>query len=224
MIFATGMGWINKEGYGSVAKGIRGKMAGGLDSVRRNPEVFGHPFNNFARLDEVSKTASAAVSLALKDADVEHRPGKKLNIGIIGSNASGSLSSDIAYFTDYVESGKKTSRGNLFIYTLPTSPLAEAAIHFGLAGPLLYVTGTGNPFLHALSASASVFRNSALKAVLASFYEGQEALCLVISKAGLRGRNVLCSLAEAEEIAGKSDSVKEMAKGFSDIFKRKPPA
>ena len=42
---------------------------------------------------------------------------------------------------DYVESGRTLARANLFIYTLPSSPLAEAAVHFGLQGPLVYLRG-----------------------------------------------------------------------------------
>ena len=56
----------------------------------------------------------------------------------------GSLQSDLEYFRDYLEGGRTLSRGNLFIYTLPSSPLGEAAIHFGLLGPLLYAASEGN--------------------------------------------------------------------------------
>jgi len=46
-------------------------------------------------------------------------------------------------FLDYVQAGRKLGRGSLFIYTLPSSPLAEAAIHFGLQGPVLYIGSIG---------------------------------------------------------------------------------
>lgn len=60
-------------------------------------------------------------------------------MGLIGTNRAGSLEANRLYFSDYLQAGRVLARGNLFVYTLPSSPLAEAAIHFGFQGPMLYM-------------------------------------------------------------------------------------
>jgi 3-oxoacyl-[acyl-carrier-protein] synthase II len=87
----------------------------------------------------------------MKDAGFSCIPQKKQDIGIVGASDSGSMQSDIDYFKDYLDCGRTLSRGNLFIYTLPSSPLGEAAIHFGLQGPLLYAASAENPLMTALT-------------------------------------------------------------------------
>jgi len=108
-----------------------------LDLKERS--VLGYPVNNFARFDGISKASLIAIALALYDANIKYNKDQKQSIGILLSSVKGALDAQIDYFKDYVESGRTLGRGNLFIYTLPTSPLAEAAIHFGFSGPLIYV-------------------------------------------------------------------------------------
>ena len=65
--------------------------------------------------------------------------GQKRNIGLMGASEAGCLASNRAYFQDYLGGGRTLARANLFVYTLPSSPLAESAIHFGLMGPMVYM-------------------------------------------------------------------------------------
>src|SRR5574341_404414 len=133
IISIRGIGWITKGEYGCVRTGVHRDhdAAEGLDAVMKS-DIFSYPVKNYGRFDPVSKMSCTAVALALKDADIVYAAGRKQDIGIIGTNAEGSLRSDIEYFRDYLAGGRKLSRANLFIYTLPSSPLGEAAIHFGL--------------------------------------------------------------------------------------------
>ena len=101
--------------------------------------VLAYPIENFGRFNHDSKLAILAIALALYDAKITYVKDKKLDISILGTNTSGALDANLAYFNDYVAHGRTLGRGNLFIYTLPSSPLAEAAIHFGLTGKLLYL-------------------------------------------------------------------------------------
>ena len=88
----------------------------------------------FSRFDTLTKdvfisACEAAVTLgaeALQDA------------ALLLVSRAGSEATNRAFFEDYLANGKTLARGNLFIYTLPTSPLAEIAIHLGIRGPLVY--------------------------------------------------------------------------------------
>ncbi|MFQ5560777.1 MAG: hypothetical protein ACE5FU_09360 [Nitrospinota bacterium] len=138
MIALGGLGWINAKEYGCVNQSIRVRYDTKAISLKK--ESFLHPFENFGRLDAISKMTCYAIGLALKDADLFYPTQQKQEIGIISTNSSGCTQSDVNYFKDYLENGRTLSRGNLFIYTLPSSPLSEAAIHFGIEGPLFYWT------------------------------------------------------------------------------------
>ncbi|MGQ9499188.1 MAG: hypothetical protein ACUVQ6_02265 [Dissulfurimicrobium sp.] len=60
------------------------------------------------------------------------------------------------YFRDYLDSGRRLARGALFIYTFPSSLLGEAAIHFGLKGPLFRVSVPGGGLSIAVSMAADM--------------------------------------------------------------------
>ena len=57
---------------------------------------------------------------------------------ICGWNGRGCLSENIRYFDDYVNNGRVSGRGNLFVATLPTIPYCEAAITLGIHGKTAY--------------------------------------------------------------------------------------
>ena len=86
----------------------------------------------------------------------------------------------MAYFQDYVSGGRKLGRGNLFIYTLPTSPAAEAAIHFGLAGPLLYVGRSVSAPVDALQDSVGILADRLAGVVLCVLVDELEVACAVV--------------------------------------------
>lgn len=78
-----------------------------------------------------------AVGAVLRDAR-KGRDETPLRTGILSCGVNGSLAANQHYFKDYAESGRTLGRSSLFVYTLPTTPIAEYAIHFGLGGPLFY--------------------------------------------------------------------------------------
>jgi 3-oxoacyl-[acyl-carrier-protein] synthase II len=180
-ISVRGIGWIANHEYGCVRTRIRRDRgtAAGFDTVLKN-EIFAYPVKNYGRFDSVSKMTCIAVALALKDAGISYAAGRKQDIGIVGTNGAGSLRADIEYFRDYLAGGRKLSRGNLFIYTLPSSPLGEAAIHFGLLGPLLYVAGTGNALVPAIDAAKEMLLSSGAPIMLAGRADEDEAAFLVM--------------------------------------------
>ena len=81
------------------------------------------------------KKTVAATALALFDTSSKI---PNHNIGIIGSNETGSLTSNFNYYKDFVDSGRKMGRGNLFVYTLPTASISAASIAFGFKAPVFF--------------------------------------------------------------------------------------
>lgn len=60
-------------------------------------------------------------------------------IPILGCGNEGSFTENLLYFNDYIEHGRDGGRGQLFVGTLPSTPLCEAAIALNLHGPAFYL-------------------------------------------------------------------------------------
>lgn len=222
VISLCGMGWTNKEEYICVLQGqsVSFKESSSFDGLSRKG-IFSSPFKNFGRLDEASKLVCYAVALALKDAGDSYDCNLKKDMGLVGTNADGPLQSDIDYFRDYIESGRKLSRGNLFLYTLPSSPLGEAAIHFGLQGPVFYMS-SGHVSLPAVLRTASeMLMLGETQSVLAGMNTEDEAAYIVLMKDPAPQQQVLCDVSEALPIIEKAGSLHEMAEVFSKMKKGK---
>jgi len=108
------------------------------ESEFRKENIFHREFKNFGRLDNMSKSVCAAIALILHQKKL-YPSDKKLNIPIFFGLNEGPISSDYAYYSDFLKFGGTAGRANLFVYTLPSSPLGEASVHFGLTGNLLFV-------------------------------------------------------------------------------------
>ncbi|MBI3377221.1 MAG: hypothetical protein HY035_02300 [Nitrospirae bacterium] len=191
-----------------------------FDGLSRNG-IFSYPFKNFGRLDNVSKMVCYAAALALKDAGDSYSSDNKKDMGIIGTNTDGSLESDIDYFKDYLVSGRKLSRGNLFIYTLPTSPLAEAAIHFGLQGPLFYMTSGHETLPLVIRTAEDMLLLKESQSVVAGINNKDEAMYFVFKKNPIPESPVLCDISKAMSVIEKEISLLEMAEEFLMMQKGK---
>jgi 3-oxoacyl-[acyl-carrier-protein] synthase II len=220
MIAIRGIGWLTSAGYGTVGSGRHQAFAAG-EGVTSLPKtgVVPTPYRNFGRLDPLSRATIGAVALALADAGLTGTPEQKQATGIVGTSRAGSLAADIAYFQDYVANGRTLGRGNLFIYTLPTSPLGEAAIQFGLTGPLLYAAGGAVPLGTVLELAAQLVAGGEAPRMLAGVSGDEEAIYFVVDRAAAGG--ALCPLAEALEIAASGDGVAGVAAQFTALLTRK---
>jgi 3-oxoacyl-[acyl-carrier-protein] synthase II len=213
-VSVRGIGWLTKAGFGCIGSGRQQLYMPGEESpslAKRG--IFDHPFKNFGRLDRISQMTACAVALALRDAGIDYAPTVKQDIGLIGTGNEGSLKSDITYFRDYLDNGRTLSRGNLFIYTLPSSPLGEAAIHFGLVGPLLYATRRDQPLSAIMTTAAEMVAARETGRMLAGLATEEEALYIVLDREQVDGS--LCNLIKAREIVAASEDVAGMAVGFS---------
>jgi 3-oxoacyl-(acyl-carrier-protein) synthase len=221
-ISVHGIGWLTKEGYGCIRSELQQAYETGEGArTLPNRDIFSHPFKNFGRLDTISKMTVFGVSLALQDAGIEYSPNEKQDIGIVGTNAEGSLRSDIGYFQDYLESGRTLSRGNLFIYTLPSSPIGEAAIHFGFLGPVLYAAGESNGLSVVLDMANEMILAGEAPVMLAGKAEADEAMFFLMRRERDRKASVLCDLTEARSLVETGSDVPGLVQKFSRIAARK---
>ena len=221
-ISVRGIGWLTKEGYGCVRSELRHAYEPdeGVHTLPKK-DIFSHPFKNFGRLDTISKMTAYAVSLALQDAGIEYSPLRKQDIGIVGTNAEGSLRSDKEYFRDYLEGGRTLSRGNLFIYTLPSSPIGEAAIHFGLLGPVVYAANAGNALAAVLDAAGEMLLANEAPVMLVGKAEAEEAVFFVLETDTGQNRPAICALTAARAFVETNAGVPELVQNFIGLTARK---
>lgn len=105
----------------------------------------------FGRFPFAAKAACLAGAMLLKIRKEQttnfddNRP-----VGIIGMGTVPTQMLNEEFFRDYIEAGRNLARAGLFIYTLPTSPLAEASIALGLTGPIYFIEGADEPATEAL--------------------------------------------------------------------------
>jgi 3-oxoacyl-[acyl-carrier-protein] synthase II len=220
LISVRGIGWLTKTEYGSVRLGLQHQFAQGegIHSLAKLG-IFSQPFKNFGRLDGMSRMTVSAVALALRDAGIEYSPAAKQEIGIIGTSLEGSLKSDIDYFRDFMENGRTLSRANLFIYTLPSSAPGEAAIHFGLTGPLLYATGLDGSLTEFLDMASDIVVAREAGRMLVGTIVAEEALYIVIDSS--QDESVLCSLMELRSIVESTRDISDILRQLSILKVKK---
>jgi len=181
-----GCGWVKEEVCGCTEKRLQWQYTDlrSLYSELLKDTVLAYPIENFGRFNQNSRFVTFSIALALYDAGIAYGKDKKQDIGVLGMSPDGALTSNLTYFKDYVEAGRKLGRGNLFIYTLPSSPLAEAAIHFGLQGPLVYIRNAEKPKERLLAQAELLIQNKEVQAMLAVDFNSVEATCHFISGEG----------------------------------------
>lgn len=137
--------WINAKAYGMFRCGTVAEYGERttLRSLAKTDGLLAYPVRNHGRFSPMTQRVFCLTALALRDAGIEYAEGRRFNIGLLSTDAFGSAEANRDYFKDYIDGGRILARANLFIYTLPSSPMAEASVHFGLQGPLLYLRPSG---------------------------------------------------------------------------------
>ncbi|MDD2703422.1 MAG: hypothetical protein PHC33_05400 [Candidatus Omnitrophica bacterium] len=176
-------GWIKENSCGCSGKGREWRYTDlrSLCVQLLADSVLAHPIDNFGRFNRESRLIVLSSALALYDAGIVYGRDRKQDIGIVGTSTDGSLSSNLDYFRDYASCGRTLGRGNLFIYTLASSPLAESSIHFGLQGPLVFLRYADDPEERMLAEAEFMIRNGDASALLAIVFDSQKADCHYLS-------------------------------------------
>jgi len=221
-IIVRGIGWITRDAYGGVRTGTRHAFADGeaADTLSKK-NLFSYPVKNVGRFDRMSRMTCYAAALALKDAAVAYSAFQKQDIGVIGTSSAGSLQADVEYFKDYIEGGRTLSRGNLFIYTLPSSPFGEAAIHFGLRGPLLYLQDREASLAAVIDASEEMLLAGETTMVLAGKVEEDESIFVVVQAEPAADAPVLCDLSAIRTTTEADPDIPGIIESYSVLGNKK---
>lgn len=139
--YICGIGWVTGAGFGWGKQGGNCSFSGlPLPHLTRK-DVFPEPNQRFGRMSDYTKLGLAAITFALRDADletwVEKRP-----IGVVASTRLGCLATDLEYHRTVLLNGGGLASPNLFAYTLANCFLGDAAIQFGLTGSSVAINET----------------------------------------------------------------------------------
>lgn len=139
--YICGIGWVTGSGFGW------GKQGGNcsfpdlpLPHLTRK-DVFPEPNQRFGRMSDYTKLGLAAITFALRDADLESWDEKR-PIGVVASTQLGCLATDLEYHQTVLLNGGGLASPNLFAYTLANCFLGDAAIQFGLTGSSIAINET----------------------------------------------------------------------------------
>lgn len=173
-----GVGWIDATGWGGVLQ-ARTCAASGIPPWK-DPQLFPVPVKNIARFDATARLTLCACALAMRDAGLPADGAGKRDIGLVGTNSEGCLTANRVYFSDYLAGGRVLARANLFVYTLPSSPLAEAAIQFGLQGPMMYIGYPGGGLADLLESAAMIIAGGEADGMLAVQADERDAVAFCL--------------------------------------------
>jgi hypothetical protein len=151
-----------------------------------------------------------STALAFSDAGVPYSKDHKQDIGIVGTNSDGCLQSNLDFFEDFVRNGRRLGRANLFVYTLPSIPVAEAAIHFKCQGPLLYLGFSREPIASLLRQSDRMILREEAAAMVAVRASEKNAQCFMLRRKGEAGTESALALEQVVEVAKRARSHRQM--------------
>ena len=138
----------------------------------------GRPLKYYPRMTTEARFALGATHLALTSLK-KARPELK-EIGVLAAGFDGTLEANQNYFRDYLASGRTMGRGNLFIYTLPTSALGEVAIALGLTGPTMHIHADTKPIAGMVHHARQLITDGEADAMLCLWTDARAAICIAV--------------------------------------------
>jgi hypothetical protein len=231
MSVIAGIGWITQREYGCVMKQLR-RSYSDMESLRselQHDSVLSYPTKGFGRYDLASRVTCCASALALYDAGLPHSASRKQDIGILGTNSDGCLQSNLDFFEDFVANGRTLGRAKFFVYTLPSIPVAEAAIYFKCQGPLLYMGFPERQVASLLRQSDRMIRRGESAAMLAVSASEKDAQCFVLRQEEDVAAESVFQVDEVSDQAERRESPEELIGALTDTWREKnaraaPPA
>jgi len=138
------------------------------------------PVKYIGRMTDECRVCLCAAHLALRA--VEWNDARE--IGLLAAGDAGFLQANQNYFRDYVANGRSMGRGNLFIYTLPTSTLGEVAIALNLTGPAMHLHDDTQPLAALVQHADQFIADGEADGMLVLWSDLHAAVCLAIDGAG----------------------------------------
>lgn len=174
--YNLGCGWISGIGYGTF--GSKPQFSGAASQFKI-PDLKGYIPElpaRFGRFDCYTEVCFSTAVLALHDAGLLKREGKK-NMGIVVGSSSGVYDNDIHYYGTTIEDKGAFSSPNLFSYTLPNVALGEIAVFFKFVGPAFCVgNDPANPGLDGMGAALSLLESAQCDCILVGWVEAAQEI------------------------------------------------
>lgn len=145
------------------------------------PELFSAPISNYSRFPDSAKAVCATCALLMKAADISYADEQPRNTALLTTGFSPTIQLNEAFFYDYAANDRVLARGNLFIYTLPTSSIAEASIYFGFTGPCYYFEADRDVFGQLLRSAEQLVRTGQARDAVCLWQEQQTCVALLVS-------------------------------------------
>ncbi len=180
----TGAGWVNSTGRGQGRLSVfsPGGSEGRLDLSAKG--ILDKPIPRYGRMDDYSKLGLLAISLALKDAQLDQWTEMR-NMALMASTVYGCLQTDADYYDTVRPEGGRLASPNIFAYTLSNTYLGEAAIYFGLTGAAFIIHEESLSGCYGLLLAMSSLASGESEAVITGICDSGPPVSL-----GLTGRAV----------------------------------
>jgi 3-oxoacyl-(acyl-carrier-protein) synthase len=172
--------WFAPDDYGVLFPGGRSwkKPSPPFSAVPKILALIDRPVKYYSRMTTEARLCLCAASIALRG--VSTSQSKNPEIGLLGAGGEGFLQANQEYFRDYFASGRTMGRGNLFIYTLPTSALGEVAIALSLGGPCMFLQDDSHPLASLIKQAEQLVADGEADLMLALWSNSQAALCMAV--------------------------------------------
>jgi hypothetical protein len=152
-----------------------------LETGGQIAQMVGRPVRYLQRMAAETRHALCAASLALAVWPSSSVPAP--SIGLLNGCFDGTLASDMAYYQDYLATGRTLARGNLFVYTLPTSVSGAVSAVLGLTGPAFYLHDDQAPLHQLLVEAHRMVHTRQADAMLVLWSDPLAAVCLAVGPA-----------------------------------------
>lgn len=149
-----------------------------LSSPEAAADVIGKSVRYFQRMPAEARYSLCAASLALNASTLTCAAS---DIGLLAGRFEGCQAADLSYYQDYLASGRTLARGNMFVYTLPTSMLGAISVVFELKGPSFYLQEDQQPVLGLVDQAEQLIADQQAKAMLVLWSDEQAAVCLAVA-------------------------------------------
>lgn len=135
--------------------------------------MVGRPIKYLHRFTSEARHCVAAASLLPRENDDGET-------GLLAASADGTLAANVNYFRDYVDNGRSLGRGNLFLYTLPTSVLGEVAVALSLTGPCLFIHDLSDPLAKLVHQAEQMISDKEAEQMLVFWSDPSAAVCMAV--------------------------------------------
>ncbi len=171
----AGLAWASTTQFGLVVPS--GATVHALPPMDNPNLLFPDGYPNWGRVGLAARRLACVLELALREPGLGVRGAPLSSWGLLGLNATGCHAENRTFFEDYLAHGRSLARGALFVQTLPTTPVAEATIHFRLNGPVWHLIDPRLDFSRAADWACVLLNDGAAPGLVLAAWEADWIVC-----------------------------------------------